>query len=67
MAARANSRRDSSDRDERGNADQSTPEKGRKTFPIPLTTALLEAAMHGISFATPGHRCGRSCKSLLEL
>lgn len=49
-----------------GNADRRTSEQTRKASLTPLTTALLEAAMHGISFATPGHRCGRSCGSLLE-
>lgn len=29
----------------------------------PLTAALLEAARRGTSFATPGHRCGRSCRT----
>jgi hypothetical protein len=28
---------------------------------LPLTAALLEAASRGLSFATPGHRGGRSC------
>jgi hypothetical protein len=27
----------------------------------PLTAALLRVATHGLSFATPGHRGGRSC------
>jgi hypothetical protein len=30
----------------------------------PLTTALLEIAAVGVSFATPGHRSGRSCRRL---
>lgn len=28
---------------------------------MPLTAALLELAAKGLSFQTPGHRCGRSC------
>ena len=28
---------------------------------LPLTAALLDAAAEGVSFATPGHRAGRSC------
>lgn len=31
-----------------------------------LTAALLEAAVNGVSFATPGHRCGRSCRIVLS-
>ena len=31
-----------------------------------LTAALLEAAVNGVSFATPGHRCGRSCGIVLS-
>jgi hypothetical protein len=30
----------------------------------PLTTALLAVAAVGVSFATPGHRSGRSCRRL---
>ena len=33
----------------------------------PLTSALLRVAAKGISFATPGHRCGRSYRFSLEL
>lgn len=32
----------------------------------PLTAALLHVARHGLSFATPGHRGGRSCQGSLE-
>jgi hypothetical protein len=32
----------------------------------PLTAALLYVARHGLSFATPGHRGGRSCLDSLE-
>lgn len=28
---------------------------------LPLTAALLEVSSRGLSFATPGHRGGRSC------
>jgi hypothetical protein len=28
---------------------------------MPLTQALLDVAARGVSFATPGHRGGRSC------
>lgn len=31
---------------------------------LPLTAALLDVALHGLSFATPGHRTGRSCSGL---
>ena len=27
---------------------------------MPLTRALLDVTARGVSFATPGHRCGRS-------
>ena len=30
---------------------------------VPLTAALLELRKHGLSFATPGHRGGRSYRS----
>jgi len=30
---------------------------------LPLTTALLEFAARAISFQTPGHRGGRSCRT----
>ena len=33
---------------------------------MPLTSALLLVSANGISFATPGHRCGRSYRLLLE-
>lgn len=29
---------------------------------MPLTAALLKAATTGVSFATPGHRRGKSCR-----
>ncbi len=29
--------------------------------PLHLTAALLEVSSRGLSFATPGHRGGRSC------
>jgi hypothetical protein len=32
----------------------------------PLTAALLRVARNGLSFATPGHRGGRSCPDWLE-
>jgi len=32
----------------------------------PLTAALLHVARHGLSFATPGHRGGRSCFGSLD-
>ena len=56
MAPTANSLPDTSNRDEHsgGNADRRTTEQTRKASLIPLTTALLDAAMHSISFATPG-------------
>lgn len=28
---------------------------------LPLTAALLEVSSRAVSFATPGHRAGRSC------
>jgi len=31
---------------------------------LPLTAALLHAAADGVSFATPGHRAGRSCPKI---
>jgi hypothetical protein len=36
-------------------------ETGAAPPAAPLTAALLHVAMHGLSFATPGHRGGRSC------
>ncbi len=33
----------------------------READTMPLTAALLTVAAKGLSFATPGHRCGRSC------
>jgi hypothetical protein len=35
------------------------------TAEMPLTAALLTASRTGTSFATPGHRGGRSCQSRL--
>jgi hypothetical protein len=68
MAPTTNSLSDPSNRGEysSGNADRRRSEQTQKAFLIPLTAALLDAARHSISFATPGHRCGRSCGSLLE-
>ena len=37
-----------------------TEEKVARTCLVPLTAALLDVALHGVSFATPGHRGGRS-------
>lgn len=40
-----------------------SPEHGadwRDGMVLPLTTALLDVSIHGLSFATPGHRAGRS-------
>lgn len=34
----------------------------READTMPLTAALLTVAAKGLSFATPGHRCGRSCQ-----
>ena len=44
---------------------EATPERNRtpgesKINTMPLTAALLDVAAGGISFATPGHRGGRS-------
>ena len=33
---------------------------------MPLTTALLKVSADGLSFATPGHRGGRSCRHLRQ-
>jgi hypothetical protein len=41
-------------------------ETGGSVGMAPLTAALLHVAHHGLSFATPGHRGGRSCLSSLE-
>jgi hypothetical protein len=35
----------------------------RDTANMPLAAALLAVAAKGLSFATPGHRCGRSCSA----
>ena len=32
----------------------------------PLTAALLKVSAAGLSFATPGHRGGRSCRHLRQ-
>jgi hypothetical protein len=34
--------------------------------PLPLTAALLDASLLALSFATPGHRAGRSWTSVLD-
>jgi hypothetical protein len=34
--------------------------------PLPLTTALIDASLLALSFATPGHRAGRSWSSVLD-
>ncbi len=41
-------------------------ETGGADSVAPLTAALLHVARHGLSFATPGHRGGRSCLGPLE-
>lgn len=41
-------------------------ETGVGSDAAPLTAALLHVARHGLSFATPGHRGGRSCLGSLE-
>ena len=33
---------------------------------MPLTAALLKVSAAGLSFATPGHRGGRSCRHLRQ-
>jgi len=33
---------------------------------LPLTAALLKVSAAGLSFATPGHRGGRSCRHLRQ-
>ena len=38
-------------------------ETGGTGSAAPLTAALLHVARHGLSFATPGHRGGRSCSA----
>jgi hypothetical protein len=46
--------------------DGTDPSSVTDRFPeLPLTAALLDAADKGLSFATPGHRCGRSCTPVL--
>jgi hypothetical protein len=40
------------------------PEPSIEPDETPLTSALLEVAAVGVSFATPGHRSGRSCRRL---
>ena len=39
-------------------------ERGSDNWNMSLTAALLEVAVNGVSFATPGHRCGRSCRAV---
>ena len=41
-------------------------ETGGAGSAAPLTAALLHVARHGLSFATPGHRGGRSCLGSLD-
>jgi hypothetical protein len=41
-------------------------ESGEGSSAAPLTAALLRVARHGLSFATPGHRGGRSCSGWPE-
>ena len=43
-----------------------TGETGSAGTAAPLTAALLHVARHGLSFATPGHRGGRSCSGSLD-
>jgi arginine/lysine/ornithine decarboxylase len=40
-----------------------TEERASNVSTLPLTTALLEFAARAISFQTPGHRGGRSCRT----
>jgi hypothetical protein len=40
-----------------------TEDPASDVSPLPLTTALLEFAARAISFQTPGHRGGRSCRA----
>ena len=53
-------------------ADPTTPEQraGERapatTCQLPLTAALLDVALHSVSFATPGHRGGRSWQFTTE-
>jgi hypothetical protein len=51
---------------EEGQIGQATQSRS-DTEKMPLTTALLAIAAKGISFATPGHRCGRSYDFSLKL
>jgi hypothetical protein len=34
----------------------------RASYTTALTDALIDVALRGVSFATPGHRGGRSCR-----
>jgi hypothetical protein len=40
-----------------------TEERTADASTLPLTSALLEFAARAISFQTPGHRGGRSCRT----
>lgn len=46
--------------------EQHTPAANTSTNPLPLTAALIDLSLHAVSFATPGHRGGRSWFSRLE-
>jgi hypothetical protein len=39
-------------------------ERVSDNWKMSLTAALLDVAVNGVSFATPGHRCGRSCRAV---
>jgi arginine/lysine/ornithine decarboxylase len=43
--------------------DAPTQERTSSVSTHPLTTALLEFSARAISFQTPGHRGGRSCRT----
>ncbi len=43
--------------------DDLTEERASSVNALPLTTALLEFSARAISFQTPGHRAGRSCRT----
>lgn len=67
MARSAQSREsDDSQHDLRG--DEANDANGEVSLDaaMPLTAALLRVSAAGLSFATPGHRGGRSCRHLRQ-
>jgi hypothetical protein len=66
--ARSSQARKSNDQGRDLRDDESNDASGEVSLDeaMPLTTALLKVSAAGLSFATPGHRGGRSCRHLRQ-